>query len=183
MRILISLALPLIALGSIAAATPALAADPVSGTVALSGSVAGRCLFTTPQQTIALGELAQTGSGATAGKLDAAKVNGQTTSLVGWCNNVGSSMAVTATELTSTTSAPGASFDNRIDYTANASANGVNASDSSVTAGAGIPSAVNIFAGSIGVTLSGASTPNNGVLVAGSYTGNVTVTLSPNVIL
>ena len=178
MRSLISLALPLIA-----AATPALAADPVSGTVALSGSVAGRCLFTTPQQTIALGELAQAGSGATAGKLDATRINGQTTNLVGWCNNVGSSMAVTATELTSTTSAPNASFDNRVDYTASASANGVDASDSSVTAGAGGSTSVNVFAGSIGVTLSGAATPNNGVLVAGSYTGNVTVTLSPNVVL
>ena len=178
MRSLISLALPLIA-----AATPALAADPVSGTVAPSGSVAGRCLFTTPQETIVLGELAQAGSGATAGKLDATRVNGQTTNLVGWCNNVGSSMAVTATELSSTTSAPGASFDNRIDYTASASANGVSASDSSVTAGTGGSTSVNVFAGSIGVTLSGASTPNNGVLVAGSYTGNVTVTLSPNVVL
>ena len=92
-------------------------------------------------------------------------------------------MAVTATELTSTTSAPNSSFDNRVDYTAVASANGVNASDSSVTTGAGGSTSVNVFAGSIGVTLSDAATPNNGVLVAGSYTGNVTVTLSPNVVL
>jgi hypothetical protein len=176
----------IVALPLVITATPAMAqavTGSATGTVALSGSVAGRCLFTTPQQTIALGELAQAGSGATAGKLDATRVNGQAANMVGWCNNVGSSMAVTATELTSTTSAPNTSFDNRIDYTAVAIANGTSASDSSVTAGAGPTSSVNVFAGSIGVTLSGASTPNNGVLVAGSYTGNVTVTLSPNVIL
>lgn len=169
--------------GTMLAAPPALAADATTGTIAMSGSVAGRCLFTTPQQSIALGELAQSGASATAGKLDPTKVNGQTASMVGWCNNVGSSMVVTTTELTNTTTAPSAAFDNRISYTATATANGISASDSSVSVGAGAASAVNVFAGSIGVTLSGAATPNNGVLVAGSYVGNVTVTLSPKVVL
>ena len=74
-------------------------------------------------------------------------------------------------------------IDSRIDYTAVASASGINASDLSVTGGAGTSSAVDVFAGSIGATLSEASTPRNGVLVAGSSIGNVSVTLLRNVVL
>ncbi len=183
MRRLSLLAIPLIAAASPAMATPGTIAGTQTGTVAISGSVAGRCLVSTPNQTIALGELAQSGTGTTVGKLDTTKINSQTTNLTGWCNGVGSTMTVTATELTNPSTAPNATFDNRIDYTAVALANGVSANDSSLTAGAGTASTVNAFAGTIGVTLISASTPNNGVLVAGSYTGNVTVTLAANVTL
>lgn len=159
-------------------AAPALAQDS-TGTVSIDGSVAGRCLFTTPSKTISLGELALSGSGTTAGKLDVAKVNGRNETLIGWCNNAAATMTVTATELTNTATAA-SGFDNRIDYTATAAANAVNADDSSVVAGAGTPVDVGMFAGDVVVTLSDAATPGGGLLVAGDYSGNVTVTLAPN---
>lgn len=159
-------------------ATPALAQD-ATGTVAVDGSVAGRCLFTTSGATISLGELALTGTGATAGKLDPAKVSAGTATLAGWCNHTAARMTVRATELTGPTgSAPG--FDKRIDYTATATANGTSATDSSLDVAAGSSANVGMFAGDVVVTLSDASTPTGGRLVAGSYTGDVTVTLAPN---
>ncbi len=151
----------------------------VTGTVTIDGSVAGRCLFTTPNDTISLGELALGGTGATAGQLDTSKVNGQTATLVGWCNNAAASMSVTTTELTNPAAAA-TGFDNRIDYTATATANSVSANDSSLTVGAGSDENVGMFIGDIDVVLSAASTPNSGLLVAGDYTGNVVVTLSPD---
>lgn len=172
MRKRLILALPLAAI-----ATPALA-QSATGNVAINGSVAGRCLFTTPNATITLGELALGGTDSTAGKLDVGKVNGRTATLVGWCNNTASTMTVTTTELTNPASSA-TGFDKRVDYTATANANSVNASDSSLTAGAGTPATVGMFTGNVLVTLSAASTPGNGLLVAGTYTGNVAVTLSP----
>lgn len=176
MRKLIILAAPLALLAS-----PALA-QTATGTVSIDGSVAGRCLFTVPNQTISLGELALAGTGATAGKLDVAKVNGQTATLVGWCNNAAATMSVTTTELTNAATAA-TGFDKRIDYTATAVANTVSASDTSLSAGAGANATVGMFTGNVVVTLSSASSPTNGILVAGAYTGNVVVTLAPTVAL
>lgn len=157
-------------------ATPALADS--SGQVDITGSVAGRCLFTTDSKLIELGELALTGTGTTAGKLDVAKVNGRNETLIGWCNNAAATMTVTATELTN--SAPGGTgFDTRINYTASAVANAVTATDSSGSDGAGMTKTVGLFTGNVKVTLSAAATPGGGLLVAGSYGGNVVVTLAP----
>ena len=178
MRKLIAIALPLAAMASPAMA--ATAPTSVDGRVDITGSVAGRCLFTLPSETIDLGELALSGTGSTAGKLDVTKVNGQSRTLTGWCNNSAATMTVTTTELTNTATAS-TGFDNRIDYTATAVANSISANDSSVTAGAGAASTVGMFSGNIVVTLSGASTPGNGLLVAGTYNGNVVVTLSPTI--
>ncbi len=174
MRKLLILAAPFAVLAS------PVAAQTATGTVDISGSVAGRCLFTLPNQTISLGELALSGTGSTAGKLDPAKVNGQTRTLIGWCNNTAATMSVTTTELTNSASAA-AGFDNRIDYTATAVANSASASDTSLTSGAGTASTVGMFTGNVVVTLSAASSPTNGLLVAGGYTGNVVVTLTPTV--
>jgi hypothetical protein len=141
-------------------------------------------LFTTPNATISLGELALGGSGSTAGKLDVTRVNGQTRTLVGWCNNTAATMTVTSAPLQLTTPVPAVTgFDARVDYTATAVANAASASDTSVTAGAGTASTVGMFTGNVVVTLSGSSSPTNGLLVAGSYTGNVVVTLTPTIAL
>lgn len=176
MRKLLILAAPFVALAS-----PALAQSS-TGTVDINGSVAGRCLFTVPNQTISLGELALGGTGSTAGKLDVTRVNGQSRTLVGWCNNTAATMSVTTTQLTNPATTV-AGFDNRIDYTATAVANSISASDSSLVAGAGTASTVGMFTGNVVVTLSAASSPTNGLLVAGSYTGNVIVTLTPTISL
>lgn len=173
---IILLAAPLALLTS-----PALA-QSATGTVGIDGSVAGRCLFTVPNQTISLGELSLPGTGSTAGKLDISKVNGQTATLVGWCNNSAATMTVTTTELTNTAlAAPG--FDRRVDYTATAVANAVSANDTSLTPGAGAAATVGMFTGNVVVTLSGASSPTNGLLVAGTYNGSVVVTLTPAIAL
>lgn len=171
----------LIAIASLAMiASPAMAqtAD-VTGTVSIDGSVAGRCLFTTPNATISLGELALGGADSSAGKLDASKVNGETATLTGWCNNAAATISVEAFPLlNSASSATG--FENRIDYTATASANDASPDDSSASAGAGQAETLGLYAGDIEVALSDAATPNGGLLVAGNYTGSVVVTLTPN---
>lgn len=171
MRKLILLALPAALL-----AAPAFAQSGVTGTVDINGTVAGRCMFTLPNATISLGEI----SLVTNGKLDASKVNGKSATLTGWCNNTAATMAVTTTQLTTATAAT-TGFDNRVDYTGTAVANAVSAADSSLTAGAGTASTVGQFTGDIVVTLSGASSPNSALMVAGTYNGNVLVTLTPTV--
>lgn len=173
MRKLLVLAAPLALLAS-----PALAqSTDVTGTVSIDGSVAGRCMFTVPNKTISLGEI----SLASNGKLDVSKVNGRSETLTGWCNNTAASMTVTTTQLTNSTTAP-TGFDNRVDYTATATTGSTSANDSSLTGGAGSPSSVGLFSGDITVVLSAASSPNNALMVAGTYNGNVVVTLTPTVI-
>ncbi|WP_423603667.1 hypothetical protein [Sphingomonas sp. MS122] len=163
-----------------AMAAPALAQTSTTGTVTIDGSVAPRCLFTTASATINAGELALTGTGASAGKLDASKLDGQSRTLTGWCNGTASSMAVEAKPVVNTTvtSAPPAGFDRVVNYTATATANAVDASDSSVVAGAGSSSTVGLFTGNVTVTLSNSSTPTSGLLVAGAYQGETVVTLT-----
>lgn len=163
-----------------ATAPPALAQSSSTGTVTIDGSVAPRCLFTTASATIDAGELATSGTGTSAGKLDASKLDGQTRTLTGWCNGTASSMTVEARPVVNTTvtSAPPAGFDRVVNYTATATANAVSASDSSTVAGAGSPAIVSLFTGDVTVTLSGSSTPAAGLLVAGTYQGETVVTLS-----
>lgn len=166
---------------AVATATPALAqSGTTTGTVTIDGSVAPRCLFTTSNAVINAGELALSGTGASAGKLDASKLDGQSRTLVGWCNGTASSMSVEALPVVNTTvtSAPPAGFDRVVNYTATATANAVNAADSSIVAGAGSASIVGLFTGNVTVTLSGSSTPGAGLLVAGAYQGETRVTLS-----
>ena len=173
--ILAALALP-------AFAAPA--AAQVNGTVNVNGSVADRCLFTTPSETISVGELALPGTGANAGRLDAGKLDGETRTLSGWCNGTAATMTVEALPLLNAdfTSAAPTGFDRRVDYSAAAAANSATANDTSTgSPGAGSPVSVGLFTGDVVVTLSGSSSPTGGLLVAGDYQGQVIVTLSPNV--
>lgn len=165
----------------VATATPVLAqSGTTTGTVTIDGSVAPRCLFTTSNAVINAGELALTGTGGTAGKLDTSKLDGQTRTLVGWCNGTASTMSVEAFPVVNTTvtSAPPTGFDRVVNYTATATANAVNAADSSILAGAGSASTVGLFTGNVTVTLSNSSTPASGLLIAGAYQGETRVTLS-----
>ncbi|KHK93551.1 hypothetical protein [Novosphingobium malaysiense] len=165
----------------LAAAPLALLASPASaqdatGTVSIDGSVAARCLFTTPSATISLGEMAQSGTGNSAGTLDTSKVDGKSATLVGWCNSTAATMTVQANALTNgATAATG--FTNRVDYSATANANSVDATDDSTDALPGAAADVNMFSGDVQVTLSNSSA--TGLLVAGGYSGSVEVVLSP----
>jgi hypothetical protein len=161
-------------------AAPALAQS--TGTVSVDGSVADRCLFTTASATISLGELSQSGDGAGAGKLDPSTVNGESATLNGWCNGSAATMTVEAQPLLNVDAASAPTgFDRRVDFTATATANEVDGTDTSTAAGAGTAVDVGLFTGAIPVVLSAASSPTNGLLVAGAYQGQVLVTLTPNV--
>lgn len=158
-------------------------AAPVEGEVTIVGRVADRCLFTLPSKVIDLGELSLPGTDASAGRLDPSRVNGASETLEGWCNGTAATMRVEALPIANVSflAAPPAGFDRVVNYTATATANSVDGTDTSVTAGAGTAVVVGMFTGTIPVTLSAASTPASGILVAGDYQGLVRVTLAPNV--
>jgi hypothetical protein len=162
-------------------ATPAF--SQATGTVDITGSVADRCLFTTPSATIVLGELARSGTGATAGRLNEAVVDAGTATLTGWCNGTAATMKVEALPLLNTDflAAAPSGFDTRINYTADALANSATATDTSTVAGAGTAVSVGTFTGNVVVNLGSSATPGGGLLVAGDYAGQVIVTLTPNV--
>ena len=171
----------LIALAATALSSPAFAQS--TGTVDISGSVADRCLFTDDSETIILGELARPGADGNAGRLAEGQVDNETATLTGWCNGTAATMTVEAIALTNsdfTGTAPNG-FETRIDFTATAVANGESATDDSIEGGAGDPVDVGLFTGSVVVTLSDSATPGGGLLVAGDYSGQVVVTLTPNV--
>lgn len=173
-----------LALGASMASVPALAAtSPVSGTVDISGTVASKCQFVTASATITIiPDMA-----GSDGTLDASTVNGQSANLNGWCNKTASTMSVNATQLTNTavaTAEPG--FVRAVTYTATADAYdfggstviGTAIDNTSADGLDGVSANVNMFRGNIKVTLSNAATAA-GLLAAGTYTGQVKVTLSP----
>lgn len=151
------------------------------GTVYIDGFVTSRCAFTLDNAVIHLGELALQTSGANGGKLDTSRVNGKNATLTGWCNGSDADISVEAFPLLNPASIS-AGFDNRVDYTATASVGSPNPTDTTLSAGGGTPRSVgSLFNGNVVVTMSAAATPNNGVMVAGDYEGQVIVTLTPNV--
>lgn len=143
------------------------AQDSDSAEVAVSGSVARLCILGEPSRSlIDLGQMAQT-SGAGVGRL--ASLPAQSVSLPGsFCNFAGSSLGVTASALVGTDGAtPPAGFAKAVNFTATASGWGTGAVQ-------GEPKL-----GTIDVALATFSAPANGLLVAGDYSGQVTVTLGP----
>ena len=148
---------------------------PVTDTVNIDATVAAKCLFTGDSPVaLHLGELA-----TAVGNLDTSKVDNQSVTLNGWCNSAGSQMHVEATKLALTPAiTPNPSgFVQQVDYTATANANGHNATDDTTVSGPGSDVVVGIFTGQVPVTLSNSSAV--GLLIAGTYQGTVTVTLSP----
>ena len=168
--VIAALALPLMA--------GAAHAQTVTGTVSIDGTVASRCSLSINSATISVGEM----SLAADGKLNGAVINGQSRNLTGFCNGAAANMTVQAQPLLNITApgAPAAGFDNRVDYTATATAGAANGTDSSVGAlSDGAHVTIGQFTGNIAVTLSAASSPTSGILVAGTYQGQVLVTLKP----
>lgn len=154
-----------------------------TGTVLIDGFVTSRCAFTLDNAVLHLGELALQTTGSGGGKLDTSKVNGKNATLTGWCNSSDSDISVEAFPLLNPASSA-SGFDNRVDYTATASVGTPNPTDTTLSAGGGTPrSAGSLFNGNIVVTLSAASSPNSGVMVAGDYDGSVVVTLTPKIAL
>ncbi len=162
--------------------------DSDSAQVAVSGSVARLCILGEPSRTlIDLGQMAQT-SGAGVGRLAALPT--QAVSLPGsFCNFAGSSLGVSATALVGTAGAtPPTGFAKAVNFTATAT--GWGTAPTVVTTGAAVdgsaPDASAAGAvqgepklGTIDLALATFSAPANGLLVAGDYSGQVTVTLGP----
>ncbi|MCX7284618.1 MAG: hypothetical protein NTX28_11355 [Novosphingobium sp.] len=171
----------LVSLAALAfAAAPAHAQSTSTGTVDVTGAVAGRCLFTVPNGSIEIDELALSGTDSNAGRLNTAKVNARAATLNGWCNAAAATIKVEAQPLLNPAAATDAAFTNRIDFTASAAAKDVTATDTSFDDAAGDEENVGLFSGDVVVTLSNSSA-NQKLLVAGSYTGSVLVTLAPNI--
>lgn len=179
--VLAAAALALSGVGSFASA------QTVNGQVDVNGTVANRCQFTLNNAVLDIGEMSRlTGAADQFGRLDAAKLNGQSRNLSGWCNGAAATMTVEAEplELQDAAGAPPPGFENRVDYVATATvSNESSAQDTTATDGPGAASSVGMFAGDVVVTFSGAATPGSGRLIAGAYQGRVVVTLAPAVSL
>lgn len=162
--------------------------DSDSAQVAVNGSVARLCILGEPSQPVVdLGQMAQT-SGANVGRVAAISV--RTVTLPNsFCNFAGSVVSVTAGALVGDSGGtPPAGFAKAVNYTATAS--GWASGDAVVTTAAasdGSDPESTTFGGTqpdpkladIDVQLAGYTVPGNALLLAGNYTGLVTVTLGP----
>ena len=170
--------------------TPALAqtADTGTGNVALNGRVAPVCILGAPSQTtIDLGQLAAS-SGARAGRI--ATIAPQGVTLPGsFCNFAGSTVTVAASALVSAdaTTPPGG-FARAVNYTATASnwaAGNASATTAALANGAAQPSSGTSATqatprlADIAVALSAFAVPGDAILISGTYSGSVTITLGP----
>lgn len=175
---------------ALVAGAPALAqtATPENGKVAVTGTVAPVCILGAPSPaTVDMGVLSET-AGPRAGKL--ASLAAQSVVLPSsYCNFAGSALTVTTEALLSAdTVTPQVGFARAVNYTATASgwtssptsstssATGIGGNPAKVTTGATQPSP---RLSDISVQLSNFTAPSDAFLVAGAYSGTVTVTLGP----
>jgi type 1 fimbria pilin len=167
----------LLLLGSaaVAFATAAPAFAQVTGEVDVNGFVDDRCQFTVDNAVINLGEISDNATG----KLDKVAVDAGAATLNGWCNGSAATIAVEAHPLLNS-AAGSASFDNRVDYKATATAGNAAPTDLTTAAGPGTPASLGLFSGDILVDISDSASPNNRLMVAGDYVGSIVVTLTPN---
>jgi hypothetical protein len=162
-----------------------------SKSVDVSGSVSQLCILGAPSQaSINLGQMAAT-SGVRTGKLTT--IGDQTVTLPGsFCNYAGTHLTVTATALVEQDSTtPPSGFDKAVNFTANvsgwtstaattttgAAADGTTPTSSSNGGSQGSPKSTDLT-----LVLTGFSTPGDGILLAGSYSGLVTITLGPDAV-
>ena len=159
-----------------------------TGNVAIRGRVAPVCILGAPSQTtIDLGQLAAS-SGSRAGRI--ATLAQQSVTLPGsFCNFAGSTLTVAASALVSAdATTPAGGFARVVNYTATASnwapinastttsATASGASQSSSGTGTTQPTPK---LADVGVTLSAFAVPGDAMLISGTYSGSVTITLGP----
>ena len=175
-----------------ALATPAMAQN-VTGTITLNGTVASKCSVTsapagsTFTQTVSFGELAQS-NGTLKSGLDTAFTAAAVQATV-VCNTGTPKVSVNADPMVNTVTAP-TGYANTINYTASVAVNTTAANAGPFTnATTATPlTATTIGGGSlanaasnINITTTGYGTTNaSDILVAGAYTGNIVVVISPN---
>lgn len=166
----------------------ALAQSAATGTVGVDGRVAPVCILGDPNPaTVNLGQLSAA-SGPRTGRV--ATIANRTVLLpASFCNFAGSVVTVRATALiVNDPAAPPAGFTRAVNYTASASNW---ASGSSVTTTSALRDGSNATSTGTGttqplpkmaditLTLSNFTTPGDGFLVAGNYSGTVVITLGP----
>lgn len=188
MRILATL--PLIALAVAGAPAFAQATDTDSKDVAVQGSVTPLCLLGQPSQALVdLGNMIST-SGTRVGKIRT--IPTQTVTLpASFCNFAGSVATVEATALVETsggTTVPPAGFARAVNFTADAGTWGGGNASATTSATSGGASATSTGTSAtqptprqtdIAVALSTFTAPGDALLVSGSYSGLVRITLGP----
>lgn len=180
------------ALALIIVAAPAFgqATDSDTADVAIQGNVTPLCVLGEPSQaSINLGNLIAT-SGTRVGKIRAI-ANQSVTLPASFCNFAGSVASVEATALVETaggTTAPPTGFTRAVNYTAVAGQWGGGTAAATTAATASGTNATTLGSSAIQqaprqtdltVDLSAFSAPSDGLLVSGSYSGLVRVTLGP----
>ena len=181
----------LIALAASAAiATPALAQSVASGTVAVNGTVAGKCTAITPiSETITLNELALA-NGTVDGTFSGAASGGLTKTFTVKCTTATPRITVSSNALTNTvdpTTANG--YTGTVNYTSTLVADQAPTGFATaiyITAGNPPASTTALTAplknatGNVRLTVSAGTTTNGSdVLKSGTYTSTVTITVSP----
>ncbi len=180
-----------LALAALLIAAPAATAGaqgPAEGRVGVDGSVAGRCVLGPPSQSaVPLGTISNT-SGPRTGRL--ASIPAQSIAFPGsYCNFAGTRISVSANAmLAADATAPQPGFARAVNFTSTV----VNwaASNAAVTTGAAANGASPAAQGAGGthpapkladltLTLNNFAVPSDLLLVAGGYSGAVTITLGP----
>lgn len=185
-----------IALAALAATTAFIAmpaaAQTVTGTVTITGSVAPKCSVTpgngnTFARTVAFGELSQANGTLRTGlaaDFDAAAAPG--VQIV--CNTNTPQVTVTSLPLANVTAAA-AGYDNSIDYTAHVAVSKAGGGtttiddDSAVAAGTGPAPVGGALLNGVNVAITADNFRTNtatDILVAGSYSGTVTILITPS---
>lgn len=174
---------------SAAALTTPAAAQSVTGTINLSGSVAPKC-FVNPGATgtfsdsVAFGELA-TAAGTLRTGLDT-DFNTAVEAVTVLCTSAAPLISIDAQPLANVATAP-TGYDNSIDYTANVAlstlggtVNKSNATTASPLVGDAIGDRLTNGSGNVVITASGFATNNaTDLLVSGSYAGSITIVIAP----
>lgn len=187
-------ALSTVALATALAAAPA-SAQSVSGTVTINGTVGEKCLVTdtgaNPNANfggiVDLGALDDTDG--TLRTIAPIAASGDLANL-GFrvvCTTANPNVSVTAAPMLNVAAAP-TGYANRIDFTADVDFDTVGGTqefqavtDATATVGGALANRLATGLDNVRVDLSGFNTPGaDDVLVAGSYTGSVSITISPN---
>jgi type 1 fimbria pilin len=172
------------------ASAPAFAnTAPQNGTVTFTGTVAAACSAVSPTTaTIPLGALSNGVGTFLPGVVDSA--GGTYTSSI-TCNGAGTKLQMTANQITGSVSVPvgaPAAFTNQIDYKAELETVGTGYAQSpesagvlvsDATGGTGGSQTIGLLMSNVALDLSDATIGAATTLVAGNYTGSVTITLTP----
>lgn len=181
--------LTLALLASAAIATPALA-QSASGTVAVTGTVAGKCTAITPiTGTITLGEMANSAGTVISGFTN--NTGGLARSFTVICTSANVSITVSSNALANSADATtGSGYTGTVHYTSTMSANkaGGGAATAAYTTASVLPAATTTLladrlansANNVTVTVSNGTTVNaTDLLKQGTYNSTITLTIAP----